>query len=258
MAGRVGMTAADEEPGAQVLIFLLGAVLGAVVVGIFWWALEAQDQDVSSGADRQPLADVSSSDSGAPSAPSEPSPARDAADGKSAQCAEVYTSQAGALGAVNPAMRQWEVHIGAMNQLVDGEISLQQANRFWNETRRGAQIALQKFAAAHHDYEQRTARCGLAARSISPEIGHCVRVIAARNRTVHAATVALDTWRVHAEHMEMLRRGEMTPAQATRLWVKSWHRGNRQVRAYHNAHHAAVAMAGSHQGGTASGTSCAP
>ena len=151
------------------------------------------------------------------------------------------------------AMRQWEVHIGAMNQLIDGEISLQQANRFWNETRRGAQDALQKYAAAHRDYEQRTARCGPAASQASPELGHCLRLIATRNRTLHAATVALNTWRVHAEHMEMLRRGEMTPAQATRLWLKTWHRGNRQVRAYH----AKMALAGSHGTGSASGTSCA-
>ena len=252
------MTTADEEPGTQVLIFLLGALLGAVVVGIFWWALEAQDKDVSSGVDRQPLGDVSSSSAGLPSASAELSPARDAADAKSAQCAEVYTSQAGALGAVNPAMRQWEVHIGAMNQLIDGEITLQQATRFWNETRRAAQDALEKYAAAHRDYKQRAARCGAAASQVSPEIGPCVRLIGARNRTIHSATVALDTWRVHAEHMEMLRRGEMTPAQATRLWLKSWHRGNRQVRAYHDAHHAAMAMAGSHGAGSASGTSCAP
>ena len=52
----------------------------------------------------------------------------------------------------------------------------------------------------------------------------------------------------------MLRRGEMTPAQATRLWLKTWHRGNRQVRAYH----AKMALAGSHGTGSASGTSCAP
>lgn len=251
------MTTAEEESGTQVLVFLVGALLGAVVVGIFWWALEAQGEDNTSGVDRQPLADVSSS-SGLPAASREPSPAPDAADAKSAQCAEVYTSQAGALGAVNPAMRQWKVHIGAMNKLVDGEISLQQANRFWNETRRDAHNALQKYAAAHDDYEQRTARCGSAASTVSPELGRCVRLIAARNRTVHAATVALGTWRVHAEHMEMLRHGEMTPAQATRLWLKSWHRGNRQVREYHDAHHTAMAVAGSHRAGSASGTSCAP
>ena len=96
-------------------------------------------------------------------------------------------------------MRQWEVHIGAMNQLIDGEITLQQATRFWNETRRAAAGRPRECtAAAHRDYKQRAARCGPAASQVA-EIGRCVRLIGARNRTIHSATVAWTPGGVHAE-----------------------------------------------------------
>ena len=59
--------------------------------------------------------------------------------------------------------------------------------------------------------------------------------MAARDRTLHRATVALRTWETHVHHMEMLRDGEMTPQQATELWLQSWRAGDREVQAYREA-----------------------
>jgi hypothetical protein len=35
--------------------------------------------------------------------------------------------------------------------------------------------------------------------------------------------------------MDMLRAGEMSPEQATRLWLRSWHQGDRELEAYSRA-----------------------
>lgn len=161
---------------------------------------------------------------------------------------EVYTAQARPLEAVTPAMTQWEVHIGAMNQLVVGAITLQQAKTFWSQTREGAARNLAEYGDAQRLFAQRTARCPmpLSPTRASEAVRVCAAVVSARHRELRRADLALDTWHTHVEHMEMLRRGEMTPEEATRLWLKNWREGDRQVEAYRGAARVAERIAGSH------------
>jgi hypothetical protein len=49
------------------------------------------------------------------------------------------------------------------------------------------------------------------------------------------AAVTLGTWQIHVHHMDMLRAGEMTPEEATRLWLASWRQGDRELKAYSRA-----------------------
>ena len=159
-----------------------------------------------------------------------------------ARCREVFEAQSAPLRAAAASLDQWEVHIGAMNKLVTGAITLNQATQFWNQTRVGASTKLQSFAAARERFQQRSARCPAPSNSgtaIPPERRACYRAVAARNQTLRLAIVSLETWQQHVHHMEMLRRGEMTAQDATRLWLQSWRTGNDQVRAYRAAARAA-------------------
>jgi hypothetical protein len=63
--------------------------------------------------------------------------------------------------------------------------------------------------------------------------------VAARNQILQRAVVSLKTWQGHVRHMEMLRRGEMTPEEATTLWLQSWKQGNEEVQSYRAAARAA-------------------
>jgi hypothetical protein len=169
------------------------------------------------------------------------------------RCEEVYTAQVRPLTAVGPAMTQWEVHIGAMNKLVIGAITLAQARAFWNQTREGAARNLAEFGHAQRAYAQRTARCPMPLGRASDELRGCAAVVAARHRELRRATAALGTWRTHVKHMEMLRHGEMSPEDATQMWLKSWREGDRQVNAYRSAARGTQRVAGSpqhHQDGT--------
>jgi hypothetical protein len=74
-------------------------------------------------------------------------------------------------------------------------------------------------------------------------------VVAARHREIKRAAVALETWRTHVRHMEMLRRGEMSPEVATRMWLTNWREGSRQVDAYRSAARGARSHP-DHPGGT--------
>jgi hypothetical protein len=134
-------------------------------------------------------------------------------------------------------MDQWAVHVGAMNKLVAGELTLQQATAFWNQTRVGAQRQIDRFREAMSTLRRHGVDCpppGLVSPA-SPALRACAHQVAADVRTVQAARTAIRTWDAHVQHMEMLRMGTMSPARATRLWLSLWHRGVHELEAYHDS-----------------------
>jgi hypothetical protein len=148
------------------------------------------------------------------------------------RCRQVYDAQLDPLLAASTAMPQWQIHVTAMNQLVLGAITLQQATQFWNQTRVGARRRLRHFSTVVERFDERGVRC-LPVGSTAPErLQQCARAVVARNHALAAARRALHTWSVHVTHMEMLRDGMMSPARATRLWLQSWHAGQREIDRY--------------------------
>lgn len=232
------MPEVDGEGREPVMLFAVGAVVGAVVIGLAWLGYSMVHSDRSDQPGRPAAA------AREPRVLDKPPPAQQVAATRVRNCAAVYLAQNAPLQAADASLAQWEIHIGAMNKLVTGAITLKQATQFWNATRVGAQARLKQFDAARRHYEQRTERC--PARWMAThnrDVRRCHEAVAARNRTLHLASVALATWQHHVMHMEMLRRGEMTPQRAEQLWLQNWMKGNRQVRAYHRAaaaakHHA--------------------
>lgn len=220
----------DREPG---LALLVGVLVGALTVGVVWlgsWVL-LDDQSSADSVPRARAVSASEDRTGG---------RRDGRSGETrVRCQEVYDAQSEPLRAVAASLAQWEIHIGAMNQLVAGTITLGQAQRFWDETRIGAQRRLDRYQRAMAAYGARTSRCPAAPTADAPSTHQCARAIAARRRAMRAAATAIDAWRLHVRHMEMLRDGMMSPASATRLWLKSWHEGNQQLQAYSDASRAA-------------------
>ena len=62
------------------------------------------------------------------------------------------------------------------------------------------------------------------------ELDTCHHAVTARGRALRLATIALVRWEEHVHHMDMLRAGEMTPEQATELWLQNWQAGDREIR----------------------------
>lgn len=212
--------------------FLVGALTGAVLVGFTWLGVS-----LTSGEDSTTT--VSEVDVGDTAELEDPvaSPDRAAPPSKVEACHDVFEAQRPVLEAAVAPMEQWEVHIGAMNKLVVGAITLRQANQFWNETRVGALRNLETFTAARRDLLDRTYRCP-PPQPGDPEDARsraCQDAVTAGARVARRASVALTTWEHHVHHMEMLREGEMTPTEATELWLRSWQKGQEQVRAYRAA-----------------------
>jgi hypothetical protein len=218
-----------DPEDSRIRMLLVGAVVGALVVGVAWlgqWWFSSREAEPSQDAvvgTRQEPNDEPTAASVVPS--------------HLERCRSVYDAQSDPLRTAAASLSQWEVHIGAMNKLVVGAITLRQAWQFWNQTRVGARAKLGEFDSAYRRYDQRVYRCPglLRPAQADAEVRNCLRAVWARGRTVRLASVALGTWRQHVHHMEMLRSGEMAPEEATRLWLQNWRQGDREVRAYRDS-----------------------
>lgn len=221
-----------SEPGpghgrAYLVSGVVGGLVGAAVVLLVWVTIAALGPgDPGRSADARPeggAPTVLGTESGTPG----PSP-----------CRRRFDAQRAALRSADATLAQWEVHVGAMNKLVTGAISLRQATAFWNQTRVGAQDRLARYDEAVRMLETGRAGCPRSAAA-GGEDTRCVTAVALRDRTLRRANRATATWRMHVDDMEALRDGTLSPTMATRMWLRSWHRGVRQLDAYHAASRAA-------------------
>jgi hypothetical protein len=164
------------------------------------------------------------------------------------ECERLASGQVRVALAADTSLDQWRLHIQAMNQLVAGRISLDQANRYWERTRVGARRNAEAFMRQHHALHDRDLGCGEpgTASSMSARmqfrVEQCQRTIEAFDDLLHSAETAAMTWMHHIDDMDALRAGTISPAQATAMWRMKWHTGARELQAY--AHDARAA---SHQ-----------
>lgn len=201
----------------------------------------------ASGAQVRPASDHAHADPAATSNDSAPTvrPARSAdsadLDRAVATCGRRWQQQDRPRDAARTSLSQWRLHIVAMNQLMDGEITLAQASAFWDRTRRGAIRKVERFQHEYARYRRVAAPCVAPGRSEAAEgLERCVRSLAAGDRELAVAAGAITAWHHHVQDMEMLRSGRITPAQATRRWLAAWRAGNRQLNAYEHAARAAA------------------
>jgi hypothetical protein len=151
------------------------------------------------------------------------------------RCGTQYDAQAPVLRTAARSIRQWQVHVDAMNQLVSGKITLAQASRFWARTRIGAEQRVAAFRRAEDRYSQRSYDCPAPHARLATSLHGCARAVSLRGRVDAVARRAIDTWGMHIRDMERLRKGLITPQHATRMWIMSWHKGQRQIDAYRDA-----------------------
>jgi hypothetical protein len=216
------------------LTFLVGTVLG--LLGVVLWASVVDDDgdDATLQASSSSTADESGPE---PPADEASAPPQQPADTRAARCSEAAAALEAPLGAARPALQQWDVHVDAMNQLVVGEITLQQATTFWNQTRVGAQRNVDRFQKAWSALERTGVDCpapGLLGPAPAA-VSSCSRLVEAELGVARTARTSIDTWDTHVQHMDMLRMGVLSPEKATEMWLSMWRRGMRDLDAYRAA-----------------------
>ncbi|WP_180935521.1 hypothetical protein [Nocardioides ungokensis] len=144
----------------------------------------------------------------------------------------MWRAQSAALDAAGRSLEQWRIHVDAMNRLVAGQITLAQAQAFWNRTRLGAAARVATFEDAAGRYAAAAPDCARNTSTRGHPLAACVAGVQARARAIEAGRVAITTWKHHIMDMNMLRAGQITPQQATTMWLRNWHRGVAQLEAF--------------------------
>jgi hypothetical protein len=216
--------------------FLVGALAGMVALAVVW-AMTA----VLSGTGGETSTDSSrAATTAAPTAATTgagPSDQASAVPGQVDRCRRADAELARPLRAANPALNQWEVHVGTMNKLVAGAITPAQADAFWSQTKLGATRNLDRFDAAAGRDPFAGADCPdpdtLA--KVSSDLKSCARHVDRERLALEAAGTALRTWKAHIRDMKMLDMGHLSPAKATQMWLENWQRGIRELQSFRAA-----------------------
>jgi hypothetical protein len=216
------------------LTFVIGTVLGVALVLI--WAVTSNTDEPDEAAELAKSSSVTSRE--APrQAPQVDSPAatpQSVSSARMERCVDAAHALSSPLAAARPALDQWDVHVEAMNKLVVGEITLQQATDFWNDTRLGARRHVDRFRAAWAELRRHGVDCPAPALMApgKPALRPCARHVEAEVKVLEAAKTSIDTWDKHVRDMDMLRMGMLSPEDATQMWLSMWRRGVRDLDAY--------------------------
>jgi len=234
------MSAADEDDGlgpsaprrdGPPPAFLLGVLVGAVLLGLVWATVAYVVHDpTATDASTSARLRLPAGSSASPTA--RPGPTR------MERCVDAAITLSGPLAAAAPALDQWAVHVGAMNKLVVGALTLPQAKAFWNQTRAAAYQRIDDFHQAGQGLRRTGVDCptpAMLGTTSSPELRACSRHVAAEAEELDAARRAITTWAHHVRAMDMLRMGRLSPTRATQMWLAMWQRGQDEIARYTRA-----------------------
>ncbi|MGH3452978.1 MAG: tyrosine-protein kinase family protein [Nocardioidaceae bacterium] len=201
------------------------ALAVAMVLSTVWWLSYDDSSDARNGAVQNPDASLAAT----ASAP------EDAVEAAMAECRSQRKAQSEPLRTAESSLNQWQVHVDAMNQLVAGEITLDQANAFWERSRVRAARKIDRFHSADDAYTAGQYDCRPPPAASNAEVAvlaACQHSIAERDSVLRAARVAIGTWHHHVMDMNQMRAGDLSPARAVQLWNNSWQDGMAELDKY--------------------------
>ena len=207
-----------------------GFFVGGVAVGVLLlivWLIVSPDFLSSDGADEPRLG------RGLPSRT--PSAEQPSSPDQMQRCIDAATAMKAPLRRAASSVAQWQIHVGAMNKLVSGAITLRQATAFWSRTRVDALQRVAQFERAWTRLQRQGVNCpapeGLPSQSVK-KLRSCAQQVHADMQVLRAARTAIGTWRSHVHAMNMLRMGMLSPSRATQMWLAMWHRGQNEINSY--------------------------
>jgi len=230
-----------DSMDVQDATFLVSGIVLGILVSVFaawlWWSPSA-----GSDADHTGEARLSAQQ------PADGSSSRESREEDQVRrCVDAASAMQPALARADSSVSQWEVHVGAMNKLVVGAISLQQATAFWKQTRVKARERITAFDRAWARAKRRGIDCppaNLLPAHAAAQVRTCAREVADDVSALRTARSAIGTWSHHMRAMDMLRMGKLSPATATDMWLDMWQRGQREIDAYRSASRAAAGESG--------------
>lgn len=138
-------------------------------------------------------------------------------------CRSVLVAQGRVVTAAEAPIAQWRIHIGAMQKLAAGQITLKQATKFWDDTQHASHGAITSFEVVNATYVK-TKKSPVCI----PELRSGEIVLALARRTI-------EQWHAHANDMDLLDKGELSASKALARWEEFYPRGQAQLAAYDEA-----------------------
>jgi hypothetical protein len=162
-------------------------------------------------------------------------------------CRNAVATQARDLKAAQASLDRWSTHIRAMNQLVAGKITPEQAKVFWTASRTGAAQEVARFEAVDKRSRAVSTRCssppGMADHATHLEhLAACRQAANAREAELSSGRTAIATWRTHIRDMELLRAGKISPFVGLMRWNKNWKKGDAELQDYREMRKTAMSM----------------
>jgi hypothetical protein len=163
------------------------------------------------------------------------------------ECRSAWSSQDRVLRAAGSSLDQWGVHIRAMNELVAGEITAQQASNLWSASRVGAAQRVARYQAVDRQSLGVFRRCSRPAGTDAGagqlrRLDACRSGAFARDDVLTSARTSIGTWRHHIHDMEQLRAGRISVTTALQRWQTNWRKGAAELRRYRHQRDAAAGM----------------
>jgi Mrp family chromosome partitioning ATPase len=222
VASGVSLRAVRRHPLVGVIATALAV---AMVLSTVWWLSYDDSPDASNGGVQNPDASLAATASGP----------EDAVEAAMAECRSQRNAQSEPLRTAASSLNQWQVHVDAMNQLVAGKITLDQANAFWERSRVQAARKIDRFHSADDAYTAGQDDCRTPPAASNADVAAlaaCQHSIAERDSVLRAARVAIGTWHHHVMDMNQMRAGNLSPARAVQLWNNSWQDGMAELDKY--------------------------
>jgi hypothetical protein len=143
--------------------------------------------------------------------------------------------------AADASLDQWRLHIDAMNQLVSGQITLEQASEYWNQTRIGSQHKLKAFRRLDAELRHSRGHCPTH-RARGTRAEECARAVRDYRDALANARPAVATWARHIRDMDRLRAGKMSVDDAVAMWQMMWRKGERELARYDRSSRVAMSV----------------
>ena len=211
-------------PNARTVPIMFATIVAVVVGsdGLIWLVAHPTASESDEPRAAQERADPAHDEAAAAHDRAEHGVGQDAAGAgpTPAGCQQLVTERAQVVLFADTTLDQWRLHIKAMNQLLAGEITAEEATEFWTESERGAKRNISHFRHSIHGLSNDDCR-----------VQDC-RAARAFHDAIAVARPTARTWLQHMRDMDALMAGKITLEQAAESWTQLRKMGERQLARY--------------------------
>jgi hypothetical protein len=236
---------------ALIGLIVVALLAGGVVAALRFWPSSltavgpnpspATGSTPSVAAPGTPATTVSPSAAPTPSTSAKPSATTTPASAEAVRAMEACQKRVRAaddvLDEARTGIDHWKAHVDAERRAARGDISVEDRQAIFKETRLKGPADQKRYADAQRAYERaRDAFCGKAEGAdakVAATLSSCRERAVAQGPLMRAAAAAMGDWKSHLADMQRSREVHVDNAQA--IWIKAYRAAPKNINAYEKA-----------------------